>query len=377
MNSKLSSTAQIRQLLTQAFDDPSLDAFCQDYFLTVYDRFGRGMRRDEKITLLLDHCQRISNGFDKLLRALREQFQGDETMLGEITGLVQPLKPSQSERVRPIEQQNVSLLETAPLVQFQIEQTVSEDPVGIAMPEPEPSNLRKKIMDILRDPVWQGIGGVVGLAAFVWGIYTFVITDLSATPTPTSTFNANLQQAIQVIADFNNGLQGWEPLKGYEDAALEIKPSDEAGYDAGALWGEFDFAGTQAQWPRATFYLTLPSGPEDWTSVEEVQFDARVLPETKGDIKATIVLQTGEKSCFNEHGEFQTVGQEWTVLKFRLDVKRYKNCNDPDNYNAALITRNQIIELALVFTPSPDDARLAGTLLIDNVRVVGQPQPQE
>ena len=44
--------AAIRQRLTNAFDDPGLDAFCMDHFPQVYDKFSRGMRRDEKITLL-------------------------------------------------------------------------------------------------------------------------------------------------------------------------------------------------------------------------------------------------------------------------------------------------------------------------------------
>lgn len=39
-------TAKIRRLLNQAFDDPGLDAFCQDYFYDVYNRFSRGMRKD-------------------------------------------------------------------------------------------------------------------------------------------------------------------------------------------------------------------------------------------------------------------------------------------------------------------------------------------
>ena len=62
----------IRQQLNQAFDDPGLDAFCQDYFGEVYNRFGRGLRKDEKITLLLDHCRRVPARYRKLLSALKE-----------------------------------------------------------------------------------------------------------------------------------------------------------------------------------------------------------------------------------------------------------------------------------------------------------------
>jgi hypothetical protein len=39
-------------------DDVALDALCMDHFPVVYDRFSRGMRRDEKMNLLLDHCRR-------------------------------------------------------------------------------------------------------------------------------------------------------------------------------------------------------------------------------------------------------------------------------------------------------------------------------
>ncbi|MEW5956396.1 MAG: hypothetical protein AB1801_01635, partial [Chloroflexota bacterium] len=58
------NTARIRRQLNLTFDDPDLDAFCHDYFPGVFDRFSRGMRKDEKITLLLDHCRRSSSGFE-------------------------------------------------------------------------------------------------------------------------------------------------------------------------------------------------------------------------------------------------------------------------------------------------------------------------
>ena len=58
------NTSDLRPKLKQ-FDDTELDILAMDHFPTVYDKFGRGMRRDEKINLLLDHCRR--NG-DDLLR---------------------------------------------------------------------------------------------------------------------------------------------------------------------------------------------------------------------------------------------------------------------------------------------------------------------
>jgi len=61
--------AALRQRLDRTFDDPGLDAFCLDYFPEVYDRFSRGMRKDEKLTLLLDHFRR-AKAYGPLLAAL-------------------------------------------------------------------------------------------------------------------------------------------------------------------------------------------------------------------------------------------------------------------------------------------------------------------
>jgi hypothetical protein len=66
------SLSAIRRQLNQMFDDPKLDAFCMDYFPQVYDKFSRGMRKDEKITLLLDHCRRLPDQLQKLLTVLEE-----------------------------------------------------------------------------------------------------------------------------------------------------------------------------------------------------------------------------------------------------------------------------------------------------------------
>jgi len=62
--------ADLRQQLNRAFDDAALNAFCLDHFPEVYDRFARGLRRDEKITLLLDHCRRQGT-LDRLARFLQ------------------------------------------------------------------------------------------------------------------------------------------------------------------------------------------------------------------------------------------------------------------------------------------------------------------
>ncbi|MFX1412105.1 MAG: SUMF1/EgtB/PvdO family nonheme iron enzyme, partial [Promethearchaeota archaeon] len=67
--------AVLRQLLNDAFDDPELDAFCLEQFPKVYDKFSRGMRKDEKITLLLDYGRRRPARRQKLLDALEEQMR--------------------------------------------------------------------------------------------------------------------------------------------------------------------------------------------------------------------------------------------------------------------------------------------------------------
>jgi len=67
--------AAIRRQLTVVFDDPSLETFCMDHFPQVYDKFSRGMRKDEKITLLLDHCRRTPARQQRLLAALKRKTE--------------------------------------------------------------------------------------------------------------------------------------------------------------------------------------------------------------------------------------------------------------------------------------------------------------
>ena len=171
--------------------------------------------------------------------------------------------------------------------------------------------------------------------------------------------------------DFDDGVQGWEAAVWSEgsawdkyETALSVDP------DSKRLRGNFDFGRTMADSPRATFYVRLPCGYEDWTSVVELRFDAKIAPETEGDVKATVVVKTGDHCCYNEHGLFQPVTREWTSLSFPLDESRYNNCEDPDGYDGSLIGRDQVVELHLVFLPQPDYDRFAGAVLIDNVRLV-------
>lgn len=68
------NTAQIRQKLNIAFDDAELSAFSLDYFPSVYDKFSQGMRKDDKIRLLLDYCRRHPTGFEVLLKNVRLEY---------------------------------------------------------------------------------------------------------------------------------------------------------------------------------------------------------------------------------------------------------------------------------------------------------------
>jgi hypothetical protein len=65
------NTAVIRKQLTNAFDDIGFDSFCMDNFPQVYDRFSRGLIREEKINLLLNHCRRRLGERDRLERLVR------------------------------------------------------------------------------------------------------------------------------------------------------------------------------------------------------------------------------------------------------------------------------------------------------------------
>jgi hypothetical protein len=48
----------VRELLTVAFDDEKVIALCSDYFRPVYEDFGSGMSKGQKIQRWLDYCLR-------------------------------------------------------------------------------------------------------------------------------------------------------------------------------------------------------------------------------------------------------------------------------------------------------------------------------
>jgi hypothetical protein len=65
-------TATARQLLTVAFDDEELTVLCFDHFRPVYESFGSGMSKGEKVQRLLDYCVRHGQ-VEELLEHVRER----------------------------------------------------------------------------------------------------------------------------------------------------------------------------------------------------------------------------------------------------------------------------------------------------------------
>jgi len=65
-------TSTIRALLTAAFDDQEVTTLCFDHFRSVYDDFGSGMSKGQKIQCLLAHCVRHSQ-VEKLMSLVRAQ----------------------------------------------------------------------------------------------------------------------------------------------------------------------------------------------------------------------------------------------------------------------------------------------------------------
>jgi len=77
------NTATLRKLLTAAFSDEDLTAFCFDHFREVYYKFGRGLSPTEKVQLLLEYSEQ-NLAFEKLL------------------SLVEAENPTQFQRFKPL-----------------------------------------------------------------------------------------------------------------------------------------------------------------------------------------------------------------------------------------------------------------------------------
>ncbi len=55
----------------QRKDAVEIESLCLDYFPEIYDKFGRGLRRDEMVNLLLDHCRRNPDDAARLAGVLK------------------------------------------------------------------------------------------------------------------------------------------------------------------------------------------------------------------------------------------------------------------------------------------------------------------
>lgn len=59
-------------------DDPGIDTLCLDHFPEIYDKFGRGMRKDEKINLILSYCRRRTAYYQRLVSMMEEIYERGE-----------------------------------------------------------------------------------------------------------------------------------------------------------------------------------------------------------------------------------------------------------------------------------------------------------
>ena len=83
---------EIRQLLNTVFDDADLEAFCQDYFENVYDKFGRGQGKQEKLNVLFGHC-RSTTRFQMLLWAMHQCQEQEFLVFFQAKGIVIEAEP--------------------------------------------------------------------------------------------------------------------------------------------------------------------------------------------------------------------------------------------------------------------------------------------
>jgi hypothetical protein len=173
----------IRRLLTEGFSDQELRDLCFDVpgFRPVYKDIGAGTSKTEIVAKLLEHAE--------------QKLQVD-TLLA----LAKELNPARYEAHKPY-----YLTDSTPTLQKQLANTFPHTP-----PQPPPSvnpqPQRKPLpwaqivipetgevvsgwlLQVLRDPVWQGIAGVVAILAFIVVLYQIGVPALLwPKPTPTST----------------------------------------------------------------------------------------------------------------------------------------------------------------------------------------------
>ncbi|MDM8515340.1 metallophosphoesterase [Desulfobacterales bacterium HSG16] len=65
-------TASVRRRVKELFDDTEFEDFCQDHFRDVYDKFGKGQGKNQKINILMEHYGRSPAHKQKLLSELEK-----------------------------------------------------------------------------------------------------------------------------------------------------------------------------------------------------------------------------------------------------------------------------------------------------------------
>lgn len=186
-------TRPIRQFIIKYFDDTGLEEFCEEHFYKVFNRFARGLRKNEKINLLLDHCRRKPNGFDKLFSALHEHYEDNDAMLSELAGLYAQSTQSQSTYTRSFNPPKAAAAKPVAQQPTQNVPATSSDPASITNNvssdnTPSTPTIKKQLLSAFRDPMWQTAGAIFTIIGVLYtlGYIPISLPDFS-TPTNTPT----------------------------------------------------------------------------------------------------------------------------------------------------------------------------------------------
>lgn len=185
----------IRKFINKYFDDTSLETFCRDYFYEVFNRFARGLRKNEKINLLLDHCRRRPNGFEKLFEALQEHYEDDDAMLSEFAKLYAQSTQSQSTHTRPF---NPPKAAAAKQPQPVVQQPTPNAPATSSVTASGANNIssdntastptmKEKVLSAFRDPMWQTAGAIFTIIGVLYTLGLPISLPDFSTPTNTPT----------------------------------------------------------------------------------------------------------------------------------------------------------------------------------------------
>ena len=211
-----------------------------------------------------------------------------------------------------------------------------------------------------------------GLPVQVVGFLPVTETTTTAPFSPVQSPATVLQPGGILIDGFEEDIDDWYAARrGTEywkdnEVAIVAHHSSDAAVGNGALKADFDFNLTDNFDPRAT-YLLVHLPVEDWTPYSALQFQAKSLVDLSTNIRVFIALATGEDSCWNELGDFQYLGLEYQTFTFDLDRPLYKTCQDPDNYDEELISKEQVVRLHLIFIAEHNPS---GAVLVDEIRLL-------